>query len=516
LSSYVVIVTFDAAATAALRRILAQRIAEQTVVVHESDLPLRAAIDGARRIHGAVPIAVVARTRPEAIDAIEAGADEAMAIAPGDRGEVAELLDRARLRGAARASTERERVEVAQAEKLAALGTLVAGVAHEVNNPLGALVLMLDMLPTALAAAGDLADLVKKAALARGGLTHEEVARLAALAALVGDRHALTGQAEDMRASVRVIEDVVKDLRVFARIDADEAAQVVDVHELLEHLLRLVGREIHTLAVVERDLAEVLPPVLVPQSRLAQVLTNVLVNATHAMREQPRAMHRLRIVTRADESMIAVSIADTGPGIAPDAIERIFDPFFTTKRANLGTGLGLSISRNLMRAMGGDLLVESVHGEGATFVLLVPRPSDAELRAARMRSRIVPGAPVASTRRISVMVVGDDDHLVRAYTRVLGRRYDILVAADAHEAVEMLAAGSHADVVLADVPARDAETLRAWLETERPDLTARAVFVTDDPSFVRATQTRSSDVPVLTKPTASAVLVRAIEEAAAR
>jgi hypothetical protein len=332
---------------------------------------------------------------------------------------------------------------------------------------------------------------------------------------MLGTREELVAQADEMVSAARMIEDVVRDLRVFARMHDDEHPQVVNLHDLIDHLLRLVGKEISTLAVIERDFAADLPRVVVPQGRLTQALTNVLVNAMHAMREVQRDVHRLRLMTRADESMVAVQIADTGPGISADAIERIFDPFFTTKRANLGTGLGLSISRNLMRKMGGDLLVESVHGEGATFVLLLPRATDAEVRAATLRARVIPAARDA-TRRIAVMVVSDHDHLVRAYSRVLGRHYDLLLAADPHEAIEMIASGSRADVLLVDVPNRDASALHEWLVSDRPELAARTVYVADDPPALREARGIQSTTTVLTKPTPTAMLVRAIDDAALR
>src|SRR5262249_30737140 len=155
------------------------------------------------------------------------------------------------------------------------------------------------------------------------------------LARMIGTRSDIVQNAEEMRRATATIKEVVKDLRVFAQTDDSELPQIVSIPEVVEHLLRLVGREIASMAVIERDFASDLPQVLAPQARLTQVLTNVLVNATHAMREMQRDVHRLRISARADEQAIALSISDTGPGIPADALERIFDPFFTTKRSNL-------------------------------------------------------------------------------------------------------------------------------------------------------------------------------------
>src|SRR6185312_2605819 len=126
----------------------------------------------------------------------------------------------------------------------------------------------------------------------------------------------------------------------------------------------------------------------------------------------------------------------------------------------------------------------SVFGEGATFVVLIPRASDAEIRAARVRARIIPRT-FGTDRRMAVLVVGDDDHLVRAYSRVLGRRYDVLLATDAQEAIEMLASGSRADVVVCDLASMETPVLANWLVEKRPELANRLVIVSDDPEMFR-------------------------------
>lgn len=511
----VVILALDRETCQGLSRTLGARASGGAIVIEQVAPPLGAAIEAVRKAHEGLPVGLAARTRAEAVEALDAGADESLLLTPEDLGAVYELIDRTRLRGASRAQREREREEVAQAEKLAALGTLVAGVAHEVNNPLGVLTLLLDTMPSQMAAAADLGDAVRGASGGEQGIAPGDVERLVRLAREMGTRDTLLGELDEMRTAARMIEDVVKDLRVFARMHDDEQPQVLDVHAMLDHLLRLVGKEIASFAIIERDLEADLPPVVLPQGRLAQVLTNVLVNATHAMREVSRDAHRLRLMTRADETTVAIRITDTGPGIPPDAIERIFDPFFTTKRSNLGTGLGLSISRNLMRRMGGELLVESVHGEGATFIVLMPRAGPDEVRSARRRAGIVPDTS-AERRRLSVMIVSDAEHLVRAYARALGRRNDVVLAGDVHEAEELISSGSRADVVLADVPNRDAAMLQAWLLDTHPELASRVVFAADDPAALRSSQLVDGVGLILAKPVRAGTLLAAIDEAAAR
>jgi signal transduction histidine kinase/ActR/RegA family two-component response regulator len=513
-----VLVSFDERLAASLRHAAQMRIDGGDIVIECMSGPLALALDEVRHRHGATPLGVAARTPTEAIEAIEAGADESLCLTDPESATVHELVDRTRLRASLRADGEKLKVAIAHTEKLAALGTLVAGVAHEVNNPLAALSLAIEIMPTQIAAASEALEELRAARDDGRGLSSDDVRRISALGEAFGAREELAEQIEEMRSAARSIADVVRDLRVFARADDDEPVQVVAVPEMIDQVLRLVGREISATGHIERDHAADLPDIVVPRSRLTQVLTNVLVNAAHAIREVQREMHRVRITTRADADAVAISVSDTGPGIHPQALERIFDPFFTTKRANLGTGLGLSISRNLMRRMGGDLLVESVYGDGATFVIIVPRATDEAIREAKRRTKS-PGARAANAPRLSVLVVDEDEHVLRAYSRVLSKHFDVLLASDGQEAIDMLASGSTADVVLADLALspHDGAFLHRWLREHRPSLALRTVFVAserDSPRHVRVLGEAPKDV--LPKPTPVSLLLEAIDTASRR
>lgn len=502
----------------ALVRSLGRRAETDGIVVRHVETPLAAAIEAVREEHGSVPIGVATRSPSEAIEAIELDVDEAMALDGSEIARVNELVDRARVRGMRRAETERAKVSMAHAEKLAALGTLVAGVAHEVNNPLTSIMLLLDMFPTQLMAAADALEEVRVAKEERRGLSPDEVVRVGALAHAFGSRAEVLENFEEMRTSSRTIHEIVKDLRVFAHADDAETPQVVHVPSLIEQTLRLVGSEIMSVAILERDYGTDIPDILVPHARITQVLTNVFVNTTHALREVARDPHRVRVTLRADEDMVAISVSDTGPGVPASALERIFDPFYTTRRASLGTGLGLSISRNLMRRMGGDLLVESVFGEGATFIVLVPRSSEEELRAARVRSRVV-AIPRESQSRRSVLVLDTNAPMLRAYSRVLGQRFDLILASDSQEAIELLSSGSAADVVLAELGLSpfDGAHLHQWLAQHQPTLARRAVFIAAEPHAQRSRRELAA-LPntILGKPMSADALVQAIEEALGR
>ncbi len=312
-----------------------------------------------------------------------------------------------------------------------------------------------------------------------------------------------------------MIASVVRDLRIYARSDENEAPQIVNVTDLIEQVLRIVGREITTRGHIERDYCTELPPLVVPRSRIVQVLTNILVNATQAIQEVQRPLHRVRITVRVDAEAVAISISDTGPGIAPEAIERIFDPFYTTKREGSGTGLGLSISRSILRRIGGDLVVESVHGVGATFIALIPLPDRATLHDAFRRSAPSSRQERGIPRRAAVLVVDDDPRLLRVYPRILHERYEVIVAADGQEAIDLLVSGSLVDVVLTDMamPEIDGRGLYNWLVEQRPELARRTLFVTasvGDPRFGEFLA-RAGD-RVLEKPVSRDSLYRAIDD----
>src|SRR5690606_7873214 len=148
---------------------------------------------------------------------------------------------------------------------------------------------------------------------------------------------------------------------------------------VIEPDARIGRRQFGPKTIVEQDYEDGLPELYLPRNRLAQVLTNLLVNAAHATSEMKRDFHQVKASARVDEEHLAISVSDTGPGIPERALEQIFDPFYTTKGEGRGTGLGLSISRSILQHLGGDLVVSSIFGEGATFLCFLPLPTPAQL-----------------------------------------------------------------------------------------------------------------------------------------
>jgi CheY-like chemotaxis protein len=208
-----------------------------------------------------------------------------------------------------------------------------------------------------------------------------------------------------------------------------------------------------------------------------------------------------------------LSIQDSGRGIPADLLERVFDPFFTTKAPGIGTGLGLSLSRELVRRMGGELMVESTADAGATFIIYLPLPEPTTVS----RLRHLTEAPVIAPprRRSSVLVVDDDERVLRAFARVLREKYDVLLATDGQEAIDLLRSGSHADAIVSDIamPEVDGPQLFALVTHEYPDLSQRMIFVTagargrSDETFLT-----SNDRRVLAKPVSRDLLLRTLDE----
>jgi signal transduction histidine kinase len=268
--------------------------------------------------------------------------------------------------------------QLIQREKMASVGQLVAGVAHELNNPIGFVSSNAATLEDFVSRLRRMLEVYRTAELseadaARTGAAWQDLKVDYALRYLDPMLQGIKEGAERTRR-------IVRDLRVFARGD-DDVPQPVDLHEELESSLTLLNHLLKDRVEVARKYGD-LPPVECVRSQIDQVLLNILANAAQAI-EGPGA---LVLETRRENGWAVVVVRDTGSGIAPDVIGRIFDPFFTTKPVGEGSGLGLSISYEIVKKHGGDIGVDSRPGAGATFTVrlpLGPRAADRTPAAAR-------------------------------------------------------------------------------------------------------------------------------------
>lgn len=261
---------------------------------------------------------------------------------------------------------EETHVQLLQSEKLASIGQLAAGVAHEINNPVGFISANLNTLKTWVRS---LLDLI---AAHEAALPQLEPAQRDALAAMgraadldyVRDEIA-TLIDESIDGALRV-RRIVQDLRDFSRPGSGEWC-VADIHAGLESTLNVVHNELKYKADIVREYGD-LPPVECLPSQLNQVFMNLLVNAAHAIPERGV----ITIHTSSDDEQVSIAISDTGTGMTPDIVRRIFDPFFTTKPVGQGTGLGLSVSHGIVERHRGTIDVTSEPGRGTTFRIRLP------------------------------------------------------------------------------------------------------------------------------------------------
>lgn len=260
------------------------------------------------------------------------------------------------------ARQERMQDQLLISEKMASLGNLVAGVAHEINTPIGAVISSVDVCRRVdVRLEGLLAGLLTKAPDAEKPIRR--------LQKMMKDNHDLIHTAGER------IGEVVGNLRNFARLD-EAAQQRADLHQGIESTLKLTRHRFKGNVEIERQFGQ-LPPILCYPNQLNQVFMNLIVNAVDAIEERVAKdaefeAGRISIVTQQEDEMAHIIFRDNGVGMRPEQARRIFEPGFTTKGVGVGTGLGLSISYNIVQQHGGSIKVESEVGQGTTFRVSLP------------------------------------------------------------------------------------------------------------------------------------------------
>ncbi len=264
-----------------------------------------------------------------------------------------------------KAELERVQAQLVHSEKMASLGQLAAGIAHELNNPAGFIFSNMAVLPEYLQQLRRMISAERQAALADSEtLKTNRTSAIVDYETLLSDVESI---AMDSYAGAARIKDIVQNLRLFSRLDEAEIKRV-DLHEGIDSTIRLLSQYYSSPAITLRREYGAVPPIECYAGQLNQVWMNLLVNAAQAIGDGGE----VRIATAYDGAKVTVDISDTGAGIQPEHLDRIFDPFFTTKPVGEGTGLGLSISHGIVVRHGGQLTVESRPGRGATFSVALP------------------------------------------------------------------------------------------------------------------------------------------------
>ncbi|HEY7313231.1 MAG TPA: response regulator [Gemmataceae bacterium] len=318
--------------------------------------------------------------KQDVIEGLEAGAND-FVTKPFDRGEL-----RVRLRAGERiieleqALAEQNRAlreaqaALVQTEKLASLGQLAAGMAHEINNPIAYVANNLAVLRRDVPAALQLLEKYRAGREPLRGVDPDlvaEVERMEEEIDLPYIRESLPRLFERSLDGLKRVRDIVKNLRDFARLDEADFKEA-DINAALQSTLEIAAHEIKKSGVQLRTaFAEALPPVLCHPCKVNQVFLNVLLNAIQAT----ASGGEIEVRTRPDEATetgVAIDVRDSGCGIKPENLPHIFDPFFTTKPVGQGTGLGLSVSYGIIRDHGGSIEVESEVGRGTLFRIRLP------------------------------------------------------------------------------------------------------------------------------------------------
>jgi signal transduction histidine kinase len=393
-----------------------------------------------------LPFIIISGTIGEetAVASLRAGAHDFLV-----KGALARLLpaiERELREAASRAERKRIHEQLLMSERMASVGTLAAGVAHEINNPLAIVVGNLDV------AMERLADLRRVGA----GLSEIEQP---------------LHDAQEAAERVRVI---VRDLKMLSRSGDEEHHGPVDIHRVLDSALRMASNEIRHRARLVRQYSE-LPPVEGNEARLGQLFLNLVINAAQSIAEGRAEANEIRIVTaRAGEREVAVEVHDTGCGIPRESLKQIFDAFYTTKPIGIGTGLGLAICHRIVTSHGGTIAVESEVGSGTVFRINLP--------VSRSQATVseTPTERPAMARRARILVIDDEEGLCSAIQRILESEHDVATVNSAAAALKLLKSESPFDLILCDLmmPEMTGMDLHAELAQSQPDLAAKMIFMT--------------------------------------
>lgn len=361
-------------------------------------------------------------------------------------------------------------------ERLATVGELTTSIVHEINNPL----------TTVACAAEELRALV--------GSLHPGPEREGSLP--TETRQLALGILSELDASAQMMTAIVDDVRGLSSTSLSPD-DVFDANQALKSALRIAGPRLRKVATVATTFAEPLPVAGNPR-RMSQVFLNLLVNAAHAVGSHAERRGVIAVQVRRQGDQVRVEVRDDGPGIPPDVLARVMEPFFTTKGSAHGSGLGLSISRDIVTEHGGTLELSSCPGAGATAVVTLPLALHARARGPRSR----------------VLVVEDEEPIRRAFARYLGRRFDVVLASDGAEAMEVLRQDGEFDVVVSDVamPRKSGIELQREVGERWPSLARSFVFVTA--TVLEPSQRHELDdlgTPVIPKPFDLGELAQVIE-----
>jgi signal transduction histidine kinase/CheY-like chemotaxis protein len=347
------------------------------------------------------------------------------------------------------------RERLAAADRMASLGSLAAGVAHEINNPLAYVSANLRYLDRSL----------------------EHLPEDAVAPALRGSLARFGQAVADARDGVSRVAEIVRDLRAISRSTEDKRGQV-DILIAVDIAVKMSSVQVSHKARVLKEYGDV-PRVFANEARLVQVFINLLVNAAQAIAEGAPCRNEIRIVTRTDErGRAVVEIRDTGSGIPPEIHARIFEPFFTTKPPDIGTGMGLSICHGIVAAHDGEISMESEVGKGSIFRVALPAYDRASGVGEHVEGDRRSSSP--PNRRSRLLIVDDEIKLGTAIQKELSGMHDVEFLASGTEALARVKGGDRFDLILCDLvmPLMSGMVLYQEIQTLAPEQARRMIFLT--------------------------------------
>ncbi len=343
------------------------------------------------------------------------------------------------------------------ADRMASMGTLAAGLAHEINNPLACVMANLDL------ATRDIFDRAENL-----GLTAEF--------------SEVRDELNDAREASERIRNIVRDLKIFSRAEEDKTGPV-DVQRVMEASLRMAWNEIRHRARLVKTFGKT-PPVEASESRLGQVFLNLVINAAQAIVEGSADSNEIRISTSTDPGGdVVIEISDTGPGMPPVVLDQLFTPFFTTKPLGVGTGLGLSICHRIVTGFGGSIDVKSELGKGSTFRIMLPAA-----RAATGSTAPRVALDLVARRRGRILVVDDEPAIGKAVQRILAAEHEVVTIGSPADALKRIGDGEQFDVILCDLmmPQMTGMELHDHLSRVAGEQANRMIFLTGGAFTIRA------------------------------
>jgi PAS domain S-box-containing protein len=377
----------------------------------------------------------------------------------------------------------RLRAQTILADKLATVGTLAAGIIHEINNPMTFVYSNLEYINK------------KIKTIILDDTQHRDF--------ILNLKDVIDESLQGARKIIKIIHD----LKGFARKDQDELT-LVNINEVLNTAINIAHPQFKNHAQLKTDFATDLPLLLSSNGKLNQVFLNLIINAAQAMDGDDFQKNIIHIKTFAEQDGICIDITDTGKGITPNILSKIFDPFFTTKPAGVGTGLGLSICSEIINGLGGQIIAKSNLGKGSMFSIFLPINLIEETTTSM-------SAPIKNVTGKKILIIDDQPTVLKTLDRVLGKNNQVTQALGGRAAFDLLISGGQQfDIIVSELEMPDISgvDLYRYLAKYKPSLAKIMIFTIAGPrNFLTTEFLLSIKNPCIKKPFTKNLLLEAID-----